>query len=167
MAHVRSRKLRAMSDAWNPFRLTAEDRFPTPLAVVVLLIFVAGTLYTGLHHEPWRDEADAWLAARDLPLSQMVPDWTAHAGTPVLWYLILKTIIYSGLPYLAETIINLLFAWAAAAVLVFAAPFTRLTKILFLGSYFFAYEYAVIARSYALAVLLIFLAVASSKRTEE
>jgi hypothetical protein len=152
-----------MSDAWNPFRLTAEDRFPTPLAVVVLLIFVAGTLYTGLHHEPWRDEADAWLAARDLPLSQMVPDWTAHAGTPVLWYLILKTIIYSGLPYLAETIINLLFAWAAAAVLVFAAPFTRLTKILFLGSYFFAYEYAVIARSYALAILLIFLAVASRR----
>src|SRR5450755_1633052 len=151
MAHVRSRKLRAMSDTWNPFRLTAEDRFPTPLAVVVLLIFVAGTLYTGLHHEPWRDEADAWLAARDLPLSQMVPDWTAHAGTPVLWYLILKTII------------NLLFAWAAAAVLVFAAPFTRLIKILFLGSYFFAYEYAVIARSYALAILLIFLAIASRR----
>ena len=152
-----------MSDAWNPFRLTAEDRFPAPLAVVVLLIFVAGTLYTGLHHEPWRDEADAWLAARDLPLAQMVPAWTAYAGTPALWYLVLKTIIYSGLPYVAETIINLLFAWAAAAVLVFAAPFTRLTKILLLGSYFFAYEYAVIARSYALAVLLIFLAVASRK----
>jgi len=27
-----------MSDAWNPFRLTAEDRFPAPLAAVVLLI---------------------------------------------------------------------------------------------------------------------------------
>jgi len=48
------------------------------------------------------DEADAWLAARDLPLSQMVPDWTAHAGTPVLWYLVLKTIVHSGLPYAAE-----------------------------------------------------------------
>ena len=33
-----------MSDAWNPFRLTAEDRFPTPLALVVLLIFVAGLI---------------------------------------------------------------------------------------------------------------------------
>ncbi len=149
-----------MPDEWNPLRLRAEERYSVPLGAFLLLIFVAGTLYTGLHHEPWRDEADAWLAARDLPLAQMVPGWTAHAGTPVLWYLILKTIVYSGLPYAAETIVNLLFAWAAAAVLLFAAPLTRLTKVLFLASYFMAYEYTVIARSYALAILLIFIAAA-------
>jgi hypothetical protein len=155
-----------MSDAWNPFRLTAEDRFPPPLAVVVLLIFVAGTLYTGLHHEPWRDEADAWLAARDLPLSHMVPDWTAHAGTPVLWYLILKFLLLLRLPYVAETITNLLFMWSAAAILLLAAPLTRVTKILLLASYFFSYEYAVIARSYSLAILLIFTAAAMYKTRE-
>lgn len=155
-----------MLDAWNPLRLRAEERCPVPLAVFLLLVFMAGTLYTGLHHEPWRDEADAWLAARDLPLSEMVPDWTAHAGTPVLWYLILKAIVGSGFPYVAETLVNLVFAWTAAAVLLFAAPLTRLTKTLFLGSYFMAYEYAVIARSYALAILLIFIAAALFRSRE-
>ena len=153
-----------MSDAWNPLRLTAEDRLPKGLGMVILAIFVAGTLYTGLHHEPWRDEADAWLAARDLPVRQMVPDWTAHAGTPVLWYLILKTIVHSGLPYAAETAVNLLFIWAAAGLLLFASPFSRLTKVLLLGSYFFAFEYAIIARSYALSIFLIFLALALRKK---
>lgn len=156
-----------MSDAWNPLRLTAEDRLPKGLGILILLIFVAGTLYTALHHEPWRDEADAWLAARDLPLSEMVPGWTAQAGTPLLWYLVLKAIVHSGLPYRAETIVNLLFIWAAAGLLLFAAPFTRLTKILLLGSYFFAYEYAVIARPYALSILLIFIAATMYKSRED
>src|SRR6185503_5008133 len=115
---------------WSPLRLTAEDRMPRPLAGLILIIFVAGTLFVALHHEPWRDEADAWLSARDLPLTEMLPDWTAHAGTPVLWYLILKTIVHSGLPYAAETIVNLVLIWAAAAVLLLFAPLTRLTKIL-------------------------------------
>ena len=153
-----------MSDAWNPLRLTAEDRLPRLLGMVILAIFVAGTLHTGLHHEPWRDEADAWLAARDLPLTEMVPEWTAHAGTPVLWYLILKTIVHSGLPYTAETVVNLVLMWTAGALLLFAAPFSRLTKVLLLGSYFFAFEYAVIARSYALSIFLIFLALAVRKK---
>lgn len=146
---------------WNPLRLTDSSRIPAGVAIIILLAFAGGTLYVGLHHEPWRDEADAWLAARDLPLAEMLPGWTAHAGTPVLWYVALKSVV--GLPYRAGTIINLLFAWAAAAILLVAAPLTRLTKILLLGSYFFAYEYAVIARSYALAILLIFLALAMRK----
>ncbi|GAC1429782.1 MAG: hypothetical protein NVSMB68_02030 [Thermoanaerobaculia bacterium] len=153
-----------MSGEWNPLRLTAHERFPAPLATVLLLVFIAATLFTGLHHEPWRDEADAWLAARDLPLAEMVPDWTAHAGTPALWYLVLKTAVHLGLPYRSETIANLIFVWAAGAVLLFFAPLARLTKILLLASYFIAYEYAVIARSYGLAILLIFIAASLFQR---
>ena len=154
----------SLPSSWNPLRLTTEESLPRGLGIAILLMFVAGTLYTALHHEPWRDEADAWLAARDLPINEMVPGWTAHAGTPALWYLVLKAIVHSGLPYTAETIVNLLFIWAAAALLLFAAPLTRMTKTLLLGSYFFSYEYAVIARSYALSILLIFLALALRKK---
>jgi hypothetical protein len=150
-----------MPEQWNPLRLTAEDRFPAPLAAVLLILYCSATLYVGLHHEPWRDEADAWLAARDLPLSEMVTGWTAHAGQPVLWYLVLKPLVRLGLPYAAQTVVNLIFMWAAAAVFLFAAPLTRLMKVLFLASYFMAYEYSVIARSYGLSILLIFLAAAT------
>lgn len=133
------------------------------MAFLFLTVYAAGTLYVALHHEPWRDEADAWLLVRDASLPTIL-SWTHNAGTPALWYAILKPLIWFNLPYAAETIVNLLIAWAAAAALVFLAPLTRLTKLLLLGSYFFAYEYAIIARSYSLTILFLFLAIAAFPR---
>ena len=42
-----------------------------------------------LHHEPWRDEADPWLFARDGDFANIV-QWSRHAGTPTLWYWLLE-----------------------------------------------------------------------------
>ena len=141
---------------WNPFRLTAEGRSSPVAASVILALYVAGTLFVGLHHEPWRDEADSWLVVRDASIPTIL-SWTRNAGTPALWYLTLKPLVWAGLPYQSQQILHLLLAWAAAALLVFRAPFNWITKILILGSYYFAYEYAIIARSYVLTVLLLFL----------
>jgi hypothetical protein len=141
---------------WSPFRLTTAGRPSALPAIVVLAVYVAATLYVGLHHEPWRDEADAWLVARDAPLRTLL-DWTRNAGTPSLWYLLLKPPARLGLPYQSMQIIHLILAWAAAAFLLFRAPLTWVTKILLLASYYFAFEYAVIARSYVLTILLLWL----------
>ena len=57
--------------------------------VLPILIFYAVVISVGAHfHEPWRDEADGWLAARDLPLPQIFR-FTAYVGAPGLWLLIL------------------------------------------------------------------------------
>ncbi|HEX9163633.1 MAG TPA: hypothetical protein VF980_18140 [Thermoanaerobaculia bacterium] len=148
-----------MRREWSPFRLTSDDRISPLLAFSLLGAYIAVTLYVGLHHEPWRDEADAWLLVRDAPLAYIF-QWTHNAGTPALWYLLLKPLVWLGLPYVSLTILNLLIAWAAAAVLLFEAPLTSLTKLLLLASYFLAYEYAVIARSYSVTILLLFAALA-------
>jgi hypothetical protein len=152
-----------MRDEWSPLRLTTQQRMPAALGLVLLLAYAGITLYVGLHHEPWRDEADAWLLVNNASVPYIFA-WTHDAGTPALWYLVLKPLAWMHLPYVSQTLLNLAISWAAAAVLVFFAPFTRLTKVLLLASYYLAYEYSIIARSYSLTILLLFLALAFFKR---
>lgn len=135
--------------------------------IVLLIVYVAATLYVGLHHEPWRDEADKWLAARDMTLAQAIPHWTSNEGSPGLMLVMLKVLTTLHLPYLSMTLLHLVLAWAAAAVLLFATPFPRVVKALVLASYYFAYEYAVIARSYVLTVLLAWIVIAIYPRRHE
>jgi hypothetical protein len=143
-----------MWSAWSPARLTTDSKLPRVAALAILAIFAIATLYVTVHHEPWRDEADSWLVVRDASIVELF-HWTRNVGTPALWQLLLKPLVVLGLPFEAQGILHVALAWAAAAVLLFRSPFTRLTQILLLGSYYLAYEYAVIARSYVLTVLIL------------
>ncbi|MFH1093341.1 MAG: hypothetical protein V1739_04195 [Candidatus Omnitrophota bacterium] len=123
----------------------------------LLFILYALTMgFTVFHHEPWRDEAQAWLIARDLPFfsifSQMV-----YEGTPALWHMILLPFAKLGLPYVSMNLINLVIICLAAAIFVYKSPFSNITKTLFMCSYYMAWEYSIIARSYSLSVLMLFL----------
>jgi hypothetical protein len=129
------------------------------IAAVLLLFHAAITLIVTLRHEPWRDEAQTWLVARDLPLEQTL-QWTRLDGTPILWHALVLPFARGGAPYLAQSLLNWIIAVGAVALLLFRAPFGWLTKTLFVVSFYAAFEYAVIARSYALGILLSFAIVA-------
>jgi hypothetical protein len=118
------------------------------LALVVVLSF---------HHEPWRDEADAWLVARDAGVSELFRS-VRYAGTPALWYLLEAPLARLGAPYGAQAVLNVAIAAVFGALLLFRSPFPRAARVLLLFGYFFSYEYAVVRRSYALTVALFFLA---------
>lgn len=128
-------------------------------------LYAAATLFVALHHEPWRDEADPWLLIRDGGVSTMLAR-TGFVGMPALWYLALAPLVKLELPYVSMTLLNLAFAWGAALLFLIAAPFPRLVRALFVFSYAIFFEYAVIARPYALAVLLFFGALAAWRRRE-
>ena len=155
-----------MAAQWDPRRLTAPEPFSRGFVAAVLGAWVAVVAVVAAHHEMWRDEADAWLFARDGDLLHIV-DWTRHAGTPSLWYFLLAPLPRLGAPYLSQQVLHLAIAAAAAAIVLACAPMTRLTKVLALFSYYFVYEYAVVVRSYALAVLLIVVAAALHARRAE
>jgi hypothetical protein len=144
---------------WDPRRLTSEAEAPRSFVAAVVTAFAALTAFVAAHHEPWRDEADAWLVVRDIQFSQFF-DWTRHAGTPALWYGLLAPLARAGLPYESQKGLHLIVAVAAVTIFVARAPLSRLTKVLTIFSYYFAYEYSVIVRSYALAILLTFAAAA-------
>ncbi len=155
-----------MTHDWDPRRLTTSEDTPRAFGLVLVFAYVIITAVVAAHHEPWRDEADAWLYVRDGNLASIF-DWSRHAGTPTLWYFVLAPLAHFGLPYASQQVLNLLMATAAVALLVARAPLTRLTKTLAVLSYYLSYEYAVIARSYALAILLIMLAAVMSGRRNE
>jgi hypothetical protein len=135
-------------------------------AALLVIAYVAITLTVALHHESWRDEADGWLFARDGGGSDFL-SYTRHGGTPGLWLLVLMPLAKLGLPYFSQALLHLAIATASVALLALYAPFSRLTKVLIAFSYYFAYEYAVIVRSYALTVLLTFIVAAMYPRRNE
>ena len=62
-----------------------------PLALTALFL-VRGAV-AAAHHELWRDEAQAWLIARDVPLSRLFAE-LHYEGHPALWFLLLKPLTW-------------------------------------------------------------------------
>lgn len=147
-------------------KLVTSERVSPRFVWLLTLAYVLFTAYISLHHEPWRDEADPWLYVRDANLATILAR-TRYAGLPALWFLCLAPFAKLGLPYATQKVLHLIVAAAAIAVFAARAPLTRLTKVLAAASYYFAYEYAVVARSYALTVLLTFMAAAMYPRRRE
>jgi len=133
-------------------RASADWRF----AVIVTMIYSGWVGYVALHHECWRDEADVWLAARDMSPAQLFR-WLGGAGTPGLWYFMVMPLAKAGLPYGSMLFLHVAIAIAFAALIALLSPFPRLFKVLIIFSYYFLYEFAVVARSYGLTVLLLML----------
>jgi hypothetical protein len=125
-------------------------------ALFLTLIYAFLTGFAALYHEPWRDEAQAWLIARDLSLSgvfQQMP----YNGTPGLWHMLLFPFAKLGFPYWTASVIHLVIAVSAVYLFLAHAPFSKVTKILFIFSYYMAYEYAIIIRNYNIAIAILFL----------
>jgi len=124
---------------------------------VLLLVFIAISISLVPHHEPYQDEAQAWLIARDSPDPLSILKVTGYEGSPGLWHLLLFPLSHAGLPYESMAILHTVLISAALAVFLFYSPFSLLQKSLFTFSYFMIYEYNIIARSYALSILILFL----------
>jgi hypothetical protein len=135
----------ARAERWFPVGLTA--------------LFVVYGAVAALHHECWRDEAQAFLVARDVPLGGLFHQ-LHYEGHPALWYLVLMPLVRLWRHPAAMQAAHL--AIAAGAVYLFArfAPFSRVHRALFAFGYFMAYEYSVICRNYALGLLGLFAACA-------
>ncbi|MDD5609951.1 MAG: hypothetical protein PHH69_00210 [Candidatus Omnitrophica bacterium] len=126
------------------------------LIPLLILVYTVINVFAIMHHEPWRDEAQAWLLARDANLFSLFKSMHYEA-TPALWHLLIMPFAKAGLPFITQFIIHLFIAIAAVTLFLYYAPFPNLTKLLFIFSYYLAYEYSVIARNYSISILLLFL----------
>ena len=108
-------------------------------------------------HEPWRDEAQAWLLARDLSIPQLLVHNLRYEGHPGLWYLILWVPAHLRVGYAALGWIAAGIAAAGIYVLLRLAPFPFYLRAVLPFTFFLAYQFAVVARSYVLFPLLCFL----------
>ena len=122
----------------------------------ILLAFLCVNMVFLLHHENWRDEAQAWLLARDLSVPELI-EQMSYEGHPCLWHLLLMPLAKLGLPYASMNVLSLVIVAAAAALLLWKSPFPLPLKAMALFVCPLVYFYPVISRSYCLIALFGFM----------
>jgi hypothetical protein len=126
-----------------------------PAAHVAFIAYLAWVILVGPRHEPWFDEAQAWLIARDNGFWALFTHGVRYEGTPALWHAVLWIVQRAGLPYGGLWLVSFGLCAAGAGVILYKSPFPLWLRVGLIFSYFLAYQYAVVARSYALDVLFI------------
>ena len=137
-------------------KLSANRQFTLAATVAVY----CGVILVGVsHHEPWADEAQAWLLSRDLGYRYLVFHQLAYEGHPPLWYTILWLANHwLHLPYQALGWIGGLCAIAGCWFFCRYSPLPTFIRVLFPFTYFMAFQYAIVARPYVLLPLFTFMA---------
>ncbi len=164
--NLRWRPLVSPTRSTLPSESTPRPGLPLPIATVALVVYAFVVVATSMRHEAWYDETEPWLLARDGTLADVFRT-TPYAGTPALWFLALMVPAKLGFSVQGMAWVNAAFAIAAIAVLLWRSPLPRPVTISFAFGFFAVYEFGVIARPYALMMLLMFGAAAQySSRVE-
>ncbi len=125
----------------------------TPERIALLCYLICRGLMI-LVHEPWFDEALAWLIARDSSLSEILFTAPHYEGHPSLWHLVLMPFAKLGAPYeLSLGLVSLIFSGIAMALFIYKAPFKRIVRVLMSFSFFFFYQFGVVSRPYCMMML--------------
>ncbi|MCI8490993.1 MAG: hypothetical protein HFJ04_12290 [Lachnospiraceae bacterium] len=120
------------------------------LAAVYAVIHLNGIL----HHEIWRDEAQAWLIARNTTMAELVCQLKAE-GHPILWFLLLKPFAKLGCPVWILGVISLTLMTLAVCLMLHFSPFPYWLKTILLFGTAFFYLSPVVSRVYSLVTVLI------------
>ncbi|MCW3080426.1 hypothetical protein [Segetibacter sp.] len=125
--------------------------------VIVFAIYAILLTVVVSHHEPWMDEAQAWLLAKDTSIKELFVTYLRYEGSPGLWHLILMIPAKLGFPYYSINILSALFAASGVWIFIRHAPFPPLIKILYPFTFFVFFQYGVVARNYCLISPILFL----------
>src|SRR5262249_37310713 len=122
---------------------------------IALAFFFLGAVLS-LNHEMWRDEIQVWLLARDSSSVAELFSNLKYEGHPGLWHLLVMPLTRVTNSPTAMQALHLFVATSTIYLFARYSPFSFLQKLLFSFGYFPFYEYAIVARNYALGILLIF-----------
>src|SRR5262245_25526035 len=124
---------------------------------ILLAAWTASTLVVAHCHEPWRDEAQAWLVARSSSTLYDLLYRSALEATGPLYYLLLWP--WARAFPLAFPALIFWISWAgtfcATALLLFATRLPLAVSAAAAFGYLFGYEYPVISRLYGWGSLLL------------
>jgi len=124
------------------------------IEIFALLLYASALILIMYYHEPWFDEAQAWLIARDATITELLGSITHYEGHPPIWFFILMPFAKSGIPFeIGIKAVNFTFSTLAMGILIFKAPFHRFIRCTIPFTYFFFYQYGVISRPYSLLML--------------
>jgi hypothetical protein len=108
-------------------------------------------------HEPWADEAQAWQLARLTSVSALLRTLLHLEMSPGLWYALLRAEAAVGITYTGMHWATAAIGMVAVFLLLWRSPFPLPIRIALPFTYFLVYQYPIVARSYSLAPVLLFL----------
>ena len=124
------------------------------IEISALLLYAVALIVIMYYHEPWFDEAQAWLIARDATIRELFTSIMHYEGHPPLWFLMLMPFAKSGVPFeIGIKFVNFMLVTLAMGIVIFKAPFHRAIRCTIPFTYFFFYQYGVISRTYSLMML--------------
>lgn len=136
--------------------------------IIIFVVFLLLTLLIGINHEPWVDEAQSWIIARDANCLEIIWNIARYEGSFPLWHLTLRLFTNFGLDYEHLYIVPILISAIGLIVFLTKVEAPKFVKILLPFSYYIFYQYTVVARSYSYLLLAFsFLAITYKKRLEK
>ena len=116
--------------------------------IIVFIIFAFLALVIGISHEPWADEAQSWIIARDASVGEIIWDISRYEGTFPLWFLTLKFFISIGLRYEYIYIVPTIISSLGLFVFLKKVDAPKYVKVLLPFTYYVFFQYTVVSRSY-------------------
>ena len=124
---------------------------------LIWIVFVALSLFIAPYHELWADEVQAFLIARDAPISDIISQIPHQEGHPSLWHLLLKGLIFLFGDNLNITYVSISIMSLTVAIFLFCYNIPIIYKILIPFGHYFLYQYNIISRNYCLVYLALVL----------
>lgn len=147
---------------FKPRNLQDSHNARTLALLLAFILYIAIIAIVMCFHEPWFDEAQSWLIARDSSLADIISVRTHYEGHPPFWNLLLAIAAKNGVPYeFGIKGIQLVCASLLGAWLIFKSPFkhaSSLATFLIPFTYFACFQYGVTSRPYALLCLSLLVA---------
>ncbi len=122
----------------------------TLFLIGIFLTYFISCFYVGYFHEPWADEAQAWLISRDCSIKDLIFNTLRYEGHPILWYLILKFVQIFHFPYDNINLISLFFGSLGVYLFLFKTKTPLFLKATIPFCYYIFYQYSIIARNHCL-----------------
>jgi hypothetical protein len=135
--------------------------WPEWLTLAFYITLIAATIPA---YRPWADEAQAWQMAGYASLKDIFLIHLRHEGHPGLWYVLLYLCRHVHLSYIGLHWATGALAVIAASLVIFRSPFPFIVRATLPFTFFLAFQYAIVARSYVLIPLLLFATALTWKR---
>ena len=126
--------------------------------LIVFGIYATISLIAVLFHEPWEDEAQAWLTARDCTPTELIGRMSIE-GHFLPWYLVLMPFAKLGFAFKTINIVSWLITGCAAWLMLKKLPCKFYKRALFIFTLPMLYLFPDISRCYCLIPLATILAI--------
>lgn len=122
----------------------------------VFMLYVALAIYAMLHHEPWGDEVHSWNIAKGSASYLDVLRNSRYEGHPPTWYTIMWIVSKCTRHFYGVQAVHLAIATLTVLLILFYSPLPLVSRLLIPFGYYFAFEFSILTRNYAIGVLAAF-----------